>query len=454
MITRHFRASITLTLLFLTLVAFLATPAQMFAKEVSVPTTTNTINHNQTSQSKTAFGATHEHNDADSWHDAQAVASANSLMQSGLTTQNQQMMGWGVNDPEPAPGVYDFSGLDARVQMMRATKAQMVLTFCGAPGWMHPAGFQDDWANFEIAPDPSHVADFADLAKKIAQRYPDVKYFQVWNEMKGMWSTSPGATPGIQNRWDYERYTTLYNAVYDAVKSVRPDANLGGPYVVTTSDGNTAAMSNPGPSFSWGTLDQRPLDVISYWLKNKHGAQFLTVDTNAANDDGVWKANEFATGQKFADVAAWIRKQSNLPIWWAEWYVNSPSGTQQNLSYDNALMTSSAILTYKSGVSNMMIWQPEGDAQGYSFLEGLWTSTNGAGGGQATPFASTAKALKSNFGPGATLYGTSTSSSSITVLASSTKTLLVNTQNLVQNVIINGTSLTLQPYQVSLINTL
>ncbi len=457
MIARQFTSSITLTLLFLTLVAFLATPSQMFAKEASTPTTTVTIDHKSVSTSPMAIGATHERNDADSWHNAQAVSSAYKLMQNGLTTQNQHMMGWGVGSPEPAPGIYDFSGLDARVQMMRDTHAQMVITFCGAPSWMRPAGYQDDWKDLEIAPSPEHVKDFADLAKKIAQRYPDVKYFQVWNEFKGMWSDAPGATPGIQNRWDYERYTTLYNAVYDAVKSTRPDANLGGPYVVTTSDGDRGHMSNPGPSYKWGTLDQRPLDAIRYWLDHKHGAQFITVDTNASNDDGVQPASDFVTAQKFADVAAWIRKQGNggssLPIWWAEWYVHSATGKDANLAYYNALQTSAAITTLKGGISNMMIWQPEGDAQGFSFREGLWTSTNAANGGKATPFYASASAFKSAFGPGAKIYATNASSDTITVLASSTKTLLVNTQNSTQNVIINGHHLTLNPYQVSLITT-
>lgn len=409
--------------------------------------------------SKMAIGATHEQYDADIWNNPAAVASAKQLMQTSLDYQNQQIMGWGTGDPEPQPGVYNWTTLDERVQLMRDTGANMVLTLCCAPGWMRPQGYQNDWTYIETAPDPSHLIDFTHLAQQVALRYPDVKYFQVWNELKGMWSTSPGATPGISklNRWDYVRYTTLYNAVYDAIKSVRPDAQIGGPYVVMDSDGNKSAMSTPGPSYSWGTLDQRPLDVISYWLQHKHGADFITVDGTSSNRDGVWLTNEFATAQKFADVYNWIRKQPNggatLPIWWAEWYAGYPANAPNNLNYYNALMASGEIYTLKSGASVLLIWQPQGDTSGFSFPEGIWNSTSVAGGGQATAYYATSKAFKDYFGPGTGLSNTSVSTSNVTVLASSTEMMLVNHLATQQSVTVNGNSFTLNPYQVLVTNT-
>ena len=177
-----------------------------------------------------------------------------------------------------------------------------------------------------------------------------------------MWSTSPGATPGIGNlnRWDYERYTPLYNAVYDAIKHVRPDAQLGGPYVFMDSDGNSYAMSNPGPGYAWGTLDERSLDVITFWLQHKHGADFIAVDGSSSNRDGIWLTNEFAAAQKFVDVYNWIRKQPDggaaLPIWWAEWYAGLPANTTKSLQYYNALMASGEIYTLSSGAAVLLIW--------------------------------------------------------------------------------------------------
>ncbi len=67
-----------------------------------------------------------------------------------------------------------------------------------------------------------HVRDFANLCRAVAQHYPQVEYFQIWNEFKGYWA---------KGGWDVERFTLMYNAVYDAVKAVRPDAQIGGPYL-------------------------------------------------------------------------------------------------------------------------------------------------------------------------------------------------------------------------------
>jgi hypothetical protein len=406
-----------------------------------------------------ATGATHEHSDADAWNNAKAVASAKKLMQASLTYQNQQIMGWGVSDPEPSPGVYNWDDLDERVQLMRNTKAQMVLTLCCAPGWMRPHGYQDDWQNLETAPAPSHVHDFANLAVQVALRYPDVKYFQVWNELKGMWSTSPDATPGISNlnRWDYKRYTTLYNAVYDAIKAVRPDAQIGGPYVVMSSDGKASAMSDPGPSYSWGTLDQRSLDVLTYWLAHKDGADFITIDGGSSNKDGVWLTNAFAAAQKFVDVYHWIRSQpdggATLPIWWAEWYAEYPSSAPQNLNYYNAVMASDEIYTIMSGASVALIWQPQGDTQGLSYPEGIWTDTSKSRGGKPTPYYYTAAALKQYFGPGTQLYKPTISSSNVTVIASAQKMMLVNHLSTPQNVVVDNKAIRLDPYQVLVTDT-
>jgi hypothetical protein len=324
---------------------------------------------------------------------------------------------------------------------------------------MRPSGYQDDWTYLEIAPDPTHVQDFANLAQAVALRYRDVTYFQVWNELKGMWCTSPGATPGIstKNRWDYERYTTLYNAVYEAIKSVRPAAQLGGPYVVMNSNGDASTMSNPGPSYIWGTLDQRPLDVILYWLNNKHGADFITVDGSSANEDGIWLSDEFTAAQKFVDIFNWIRTQPNggatLPIWWAEWYAGYSAKAPKDLDYYNALMTSGEIYTLRSGAIVPLIWKPQGDASGFSFPEGIWTDTRIAGGGQPTPYYSTSSALKNYFGRGTQLYRTASSSPTVTVMASAAKTMLVNRLPSEQEVSVNGTVFTLSPYQVNVIDT-
>ena len=162
--------------------------------------------------------------------------------------------------------------------------------------------------------------------------------------------------------------------------------------------------------------------------------------------------NEFATAQKFIDVYNWIRSQTGdattLPIWWAEWYTGYPSNAPQNLEYYNALMASGEIYTAMSGASVTLIWQPQGNTQGFSYPEGIWTDTSKSGGGKPTPYYYTSTALKQYFGPGTHLFKPTVSSSDVTVIASAQKMMLANHLSTQQNVIVDSKVITLDPYQI------
>src|SRR3954454_14740698 len=199
-------------------------------------------------------GVTHTERSADGWHPSAEVNRARGVLADVMPVQNQHLMGWGAGNPEPSPGVYDFSSLDRRIKLITGTGGEPVLTLCCAPDWMKggKAG-STDWSLIEKAPSPEHIQDFARLAARAAQRYPQVRHFVVWNELKGFFDRS-------HNTWDAAAYTDLYNSVYTAVKRVRPDALVGGPYVffdswASASAGvHLSALSGP-----WGVLDQRPL---------------------------------------------------------------------------------------------------------------------------------------------------------------------------------------------------
>jgi hypothetical protein len=403
-------------------------------------------------------GATHTEYSLDAWGDAEAIERGRALLQTAADFQNQHIMGWGATNPEPAPGVYNFAALDARIQTMRSSGATIVLTLCCAPGWMRPNGYQEDWKHLEVAPDPAHLQDFVDLVVTIVQRYPDVEYFQVWNELKGMWGTSPGCTPSAcgKQRWDYERYTTLYNAVYDAVKAVRPNARIGGPYVVmstySTPKNYTGTISGP-----YGYMDQRALDVITYWLANKHGADFITIDAGTRNKDGIWITDEYSQAQKFADVNNWIRRQPNggasLPIHWAEWNA-SIQNEDGNLARYNTVIANALIYAIKSGTTLPLIWQIQGNAKGLGHPAALFSDTRMAGGGQATPLHATLRAFREHFPPGTQLVYTAVSSpADLIALGSAAKTILVNKSATELNVRVNEMPLTLAAYEVRVIDT-
>jgi Glycosyl hydrolases family 39 len=400
--------------------------------------------------SRLRLGVTHTEHSADSGNSSGAVARARTLLRSVAVFQNQHIMGWGALNPEPSPGHYDFASLDARVALMRSTGAIPVITLCCAPDWMKGGrSGQTDWSKLAEAPSPSHFADFARLAARVAARYPDVRYFQVWNELKGFYDSS-------RDRYDYERYTRLYNDVYDAVKAVRPDAKIGGPYVVmaswsadATPAGARSALGGP-----YGIVDQRALDVIKYWLVHKHGADFITLDATSVNKGGS-SVGAYTGAQKFADVAGWLRRlpaaqypgARTLPLWWAEWKVQT-SPPSHDLAYLTSVMASGLARTLRSGASVALIWGAEGDSHGIASPEAIWTSTRSASGGGATPLAAVLRGFRMRFPPGTRIVQTTSTSRQLEVLASASNAMLINHSSYEKVVDVDGRTVTLPGYGV------
>jgi hypothetical protein len=357
--------------------------------------------------------------------DPKAVARGKKLLSEGLKYQNQHIMNWGTGNPEPSPGVYDWTGLDKRINLIRSMHAIPIITLCSAPGWMNTTGEDEPkqvspnhWRDPRVADD--HVNDFAELCKQVALRYKDVRYFQVWNEFKGYWSDS-------LKGWDYIRYTNFYNAVYDAVKSVRPDAQLGGPYYT--------GLSNPK---SW--------TVIDYWLQHKHGADFVCFDGWIAGypptSDTSQEGRKMGRTDYFGNVVEKFRERTDLPVWISEFY----GGWSTNPQFTAANHASCYLHSLLAGASVALLWSPASQKWNY-----LFTSTKDQDGGQASPHYQVVRIFNQYFGPGTKLYKTTSSSSDVEVLASETRTLLINKQNKAVDVLLNGRSISLVPYDVRLI---
>jgi hypothetical protein len=125
-------------------------------------------------------------------------------------------------------------------------------------------------------------------------------------------------------------------------------------------------------------LDQRPLDTVSYWLKHKHGADFIAVDATTGTQDKVVVATPVAATEKFSAIDAWLKTKTSLPIWWAESY--TPAKTPK--AYATAQAAAFARMA-KDGVAVALQWQPQ--AIGGICYGCLYTDTRVPGGGQATP---------------------------------------------------------------------
>lgn len=275
------------------------------------------------------------------------------------------IMGWGVGNPEPSPGVYNFSTIARQIAFVESTGGIPVITLCAAPDWMK--GGQPgvtDWSQIDVAPLPQYFQDFADLSAAIADAFPQVKYFVVWNEMKGFWDQAT-------NSWDAADYTSLYNDTFRAIKTVRPGALVGGPYVSIES--RSGPSSTPAtPSGPWGHLDPVSLSAISYWLAHKVGADFIAVDGRAFTQDAGLTTDPLTSTEKYAAADRWLSDQTALPIVWMESHVlPDPSvATQQQQA---ALRIAVLLQMASSGASLGMQWDPDESA---AWDEGLWASTN------------------------------------------------------------------------------
>ncbi len=421
-------------------------------------------------------------------NDLAAVNNVKSLIRQGISYENTPIMAWGVDDPWPDPSQAEpsnWSSLDNRLHLILSTGGIPVITLSEAPWWMkgqlEPDGTTRLIAQSEEWSDVAYAARILDnkmdawlhLVQRVAERYMvapyNVRYFQVWNELKGYYNpltnaydytTSPGDSGGPNAR---HGYTYMYNLVYSRLMQVArslgiptKDIKVGGPYIVIDTWSSRDQSDPSNITKAYGTYDQRSLDVVQYWLQHKTGAGFIALDSSNGNKDTIALTDPFTASEKFADVTRWIRTlntttypgAATLPIWWAEWYA-SPYTQHIDNQYDNAVKSYAMIELLKAGGAVPLSWGSPGNAPSSA---GLWTTTAAKGGGQPSPWYASYKAFRDDFAPGTPIYKTVVSlPAQVEALASATHIMLVNKtpQRLVISV--DGTPVLLNPYQVSVI---
>jgi hypothetical protein len=151
----------------------------------------------------------------------------------------------------------------------------------------------------------------------------------------------------------------------------------------------------------------------------------------------------FAAEQLFGDIDAWLRSQTDLPIWWAEWYAtpNSLSDEQQN-----ALLATS-VLNMMPVASVALRWAPGGDAdEDRGDQESVWTDTRRPDGGKPFPFAQTMTGFTDCFPPN-TEYRL-LESRDVRGAAGAHCAMLINTRPDKIAIVYKSQRLTLSPYAV------
>jgi hypothetical protein len=378
------------------------------------------------------WGFTHTQFSADEGSSAATGRVEGLLADAGGLPQNQHIMGWGADNPEPVKGRYDFEDLDRRIDFIRASGSTPIVTLCCAPDWMKggKAGAGNtDWSRqaLEKAPDRAHYQDFAALAATVARRYPDVRHFIVWNEFKGFWNNS-------EARWDYEGYTELYNLVRKALKNVDKDIMVGGPYLVMDSLDPRADHASTTLKGPWGAMDQRILDAFAYWNQHKAGADFVVVDGSSYTNDDELLPSEFAATDKFTAVSRWVREQTHgLPLWWAEYYVEPADGNDDRTGWSEshrvAVQAAGLIAMAEGGASSGFYWNPE-DEEGSGCAGCLWTPTSSADGGEPLPLYDLISRFSKEFPPGVRRRSVPVAADdvpNVRVLATDRTALVVNT---------------------------
>jgi len=391
---------------------------------------------------------------------SQAIQNGQNAIYTSSPIVNQHVMGFGALNPEPYTDQYNLTSLIERIGITNGVVKDaetIVLTACCAPDWMK-GGQQGDSFVLPItdAPFPEHYDDYAELVAYIVQQpeFANIKYLLVWNELKGFFMED-------ELLWDSIGYTNLYNEVYNAVKEVRDDIKIGGPYVPLDSWHNSIHKSGVGGE--WGEFDARIFQVMNYWLRENDGADFIVVDGHSGNKDGKPPGvNQWQMTDKFTDFMIWLRNHPNidaqtLPVWWAEWYVKTDDPNSNALE-TNALMTVALIKLLKSGVETALLWSAQGDEEGFINDEfthqlALFTSTFVNNGGQQTLYYNTQKYINDYFSTGNNLIDLESPNSQIDLLASNSKILSVNKSNTTQTFNLSGSSFTLSPHQVLLFDT-
>ena len=113
---------------------------------------------------------------------------------------------------ETEQGTFDWTTPDAVLGPLEQAGIEPVVTLYGTPGW----------ANGVRAPNvaPTRGSDFADFAAAIADRYPTVHKWTIWNE--------PNQRRWLSTASPVQYVTRLLNPAYVAIHDVSPSSRVAG----------------------------------------------------------------------------------------------------------------------------------------------------------------------------------------------------------------------------------
>jgi hypothetical protein len=200
---------------------------------------------------------------------------------------------------------------------------------------------------------------------------------------------------------------------------------------------------------AWGAADKRSLDAVDYWLAHKAGADFVVVDGSSMNHDDTVEPDEFAATGKFAALGRWMAGRTDLPLWWAEWYVE-PDGSGWSEAHRTAVQAAAMMRLAEGGAATAFYWNPQ--AQGADCPGCLWTSTElSADGGEQLPMLALLRRFASAFPPGTGFRRVAVAADdkpNVRVLAGGGTVLVVNIRDRPIHAVVDGRSFDLAAYGI------
>jgi hypothetical protein len=116
------------------------------------------------------------------------------------------------NTVESTRGTYDWSVPDAVLPSLLAARIMPVVTLYGTPRWANGGRAAN------VA--PTRGVDFARFARAVADRYPAVRRWTIWNE--------PNQRRWLSTASPVQYVTRLLNPAYVAIHDVSPRSKVGG----------------------------------------------------------------------------------------------------------------------------------------------------------------------------------------------------------------------------------
>lgn len=126
---------------------------------------------------------------------------------------------WAIIQPN-GPSDGNWGAFDKVYQSAAANNIEIVALLVQTPKWAN-GGHDEPWL---YPPTNDHKDDYINFLKSLVGRYPNIKYFEFWNE-----ASCCGWHPGCSScdqPYRAQEYIPWMKVTYETIKSVKPDAQI------------------------------------------------------------------------------------------------------------------------------------------------------------------------------------------------------------------------------------